>query len=214
MVALEIRLEVRLVRRADPGDEGHLRPHRTQPDRLVGARAAGSRADRGAPVRAAHQRPLRHHDDVGHHIADDEDRTALAHARPAFAAFGLVSSLLSATAICAATRALFSTSAMLATRLLPSVNSKMRLSRNGVSVLARHALRVPPRRSPRRCAPRSSPASSASLLGDRVGDQHAAQAQFELQCDDPRRAPWRHRPGGRPCSRCRAPRRPGTRRCR
>ena len=56
-----------------------------------------------------------YHDDVGNDVADNED-AALAHCRP----------LPSATAISAATRALFSTSAILETRLLPPVSSKMR----------------------------------------------------------------------------------------
>ena len=141
-------------------------PMRAEPDGLVGARAAGTAADRGAAVGAADQRALGEDDDVGHHVADDDDVTG--HLSAA-----------SAVAMSAATAALCSTSAMLATSDLPPVSSKMRLRRNGVSAL---------RETPSRSAPamasamRSSiaAASSAALFGDRVGDEDAAKTLAEL----------------------------------
>src|SRR5579862_681435 len=109
----------------DACDEFDLGAEPGKPHRLVGARAARTRADRCTPVRAAHQRTLGQDHDVRHHVADDED---LARAHPRLRA-------ARASAIAVATRTLFSTSAILETRLLPPVSSMMRLRRYGVSAL-------------------------------------------------------------------------------
>src|SRR5690606_13591870 len=111
--ALEIGFEMRLVPRSDTRDETDARPHGTQPHRLVRARSAGPRIDLRPPVGPPHQRPLGNDDDIGHHVPDDEDtlppRRHRTTATPDMAA-----------AMRAATIALFSTSAILATRLRPS----------------------------------------------------------------------------------------------
>ena len=57
----------------DAGDEVDLHAERGEPCRLIGRRPAGLKRDRRAPVRAARERSLGAHDDVRHHIADDED---------------------------------------------------------------------------------------------------------------------------------------------
>ena len=57
---------------ADAGDEIDLDAERGEPRRLVGRRAAGLEPDRRPPVGAARERPLGPDDDVGHHVADDE----------------------------------------------------------------------------------------------------------------------------------------------
>jgi hypothetical protein len=44
--------------------------------RLIGARAARRDADGGAAVGTGFERALRQADDVGHHVADDEDAGA------------------------------------------------------------------------------------------------------------------------------------------
>ncbi len=58
---------------ADAGDEVDADAERGEPRRLIGRRAAGLNRDRGAPVRAQRERPFRAHDDIGHHVADDEN---------------------------------------------------------------------------------------------------------------------------------------------
>ena len=61
------------VGRAHPADEVDLDAEGGEPRRLIGRRAAGLKRDRRAPVRAPRERPLGPHDDIGHHVADDED---------------------------------------------------------------------------------------------------------------------------------------------
>ena len=70
---LEARRLALDVGRADAGDEIDADPKRGEPRRLVGRRTAGLKRDRRPPVGAARQRPFRTDDDVGHHVADDED---------------------------------------------------------------------------------------------------------------------------------------------
>src|SRR5690606_23920959 len=104
----------------------------------------------GAAVASFDDRTFGNDDDIGHHIPDDKN--APAHARRTD---GLgVARAAMATAIWAATMALFSTSAMLETSDLPSVSSKMRLSRNGVSAL---------RETPSCSAPRMASVMRASI---------------------------------------------------
>ena len=43
-----------------------------EPSGLIGGRAAGLNRNRRASIRAAHDRPFRLHNDVRHHVADDE----------------------------------------------------------------------------------------------------------------------------------------------
>src|SRR5690606_12351899 len=65
--------------RAHPRREQHVGPGRAEPHGLVGARSAGPVADLRPPVRTGHDGALGPHDDIGHHIADDERPSA--HAR-------------------------------------------------------------------------------------------------------------------------------------
>ena len=75
-------LDVRLSRRAPRSRRSRRRRRAMPPDWLP---TAGPNRDRGAPVRAARERPFRPHDDVGHHVADGrkESREAITAARPA-----------------------------------------------------------------------------------------------------------------------------------
>ena len=61
------------VGRAHPADEVDRDAEGGEPRRLIGRRAAGLERDRRAPVRAPRERPLRPYDDIGHHVANDED---------------------------------------------------------------------------------------------------------------------------------------------
>ena len=125
--ALEPRCFAPLVGGADAGDEIDRGAEMGEPCRLIGRRSARPIDDRGAPVGAARDRPFGLDDRVDHQVADDENarrggrRPALGHRR------------VSSTATCAARIALFSTSAILASRLRPPVSSTMRPSRNGVT---------------------------------------------------------------------------------
>ena len=57
---------------ADARDEIDARAVAGEPRGLIGGRAAGLNRNRRAPVRAARDRPFRPHNDVRHHVADDE----------------------------------------------------------------------------------------------------------------------------------------------
>ena len=66
---------------ADAGDEIDARAAPGEPRRLIGCRAAGLNRNRSAPVRAANDRPFRPHNEIRHHVADDEGaRSAQNHA--------------------------------------------------------------------------------------------------------------------------------------
>ena len=64
---------MRDVRRPDAPREPRLDSRDRQPGGLVRARAAGKHADRGARIGADRDRPLRPDDDIGHHVADDQN---------------------------------------------------------------------------------------------------------------------------------------------
>ena len=174
--ALEPRGFAAAVGGADAGDEIDRGAEMGEPRRLIGRRSAGPVDDRGAPVGAARERPLGLDDRVDHQVADDENarrggrRPAFGHRR------------VSSTATCAATIALFSTSAMLASRLRPPVSSTMRPSRNGVTSFLAIPLAFA---SATASAMRASIACGVDrlVLGDRVGDQQPAGADFALQPD-------------------------------
>ena len=61
------------VGRPDPADEVDGDAEGREPRRLVGRRAARRKTNCRPPVGAAGERPLGPHDDVGHHVADQED---------------------------------------------------------------------------------------------------------------------------------------------
>ena len=58
---------------ADASDEVDRRAERGEPRRLIRRRPARPERDPGPPVRSLRQRSLGTHDDVGHHVADDQD---------------------------------------------------------------------------------------------------------------------------------------------
>ncbi len=204
MEAAQMRLEMRLVLGADPRHEADRRAHGAQPYGLVGARATRPLRDRGAPVRAAHQRSFGDDDDVGHHVADDDDPAGCAH----------LSSLLSATAISAATRALFSTSAILADEALALGELEDALQAGTASGPCGRPLRVgildrflDTRRD-------HLGRQRAGSRGSGGAHEHAAQPERELQRNQLGRVLAGLDSGGRPCRPIGASRSPGNRRCR
>ena len=64
---------------ADAPDEIDTRAAPGEPRRLVGGRAARLNRNRRASIRAAHDRPFRPHNDIRHHVADDEDARRPGH---------------------------------------------------------------------------------------------------------------------------------------
>jgi hypothetical protein len=54
-------------------DSGAANDESGQPRRLIGRRSARLNRDGRAPVRAARERSFGTNDDIGHHVADDED---------------------------------------------------------------------------------------------------------------------------------------------
>ena len=169
---------------ADAGDEIDRGAEMGEPDRLIRRRAAGPLDDRRAPVRAARERALGLARSCRSSRRRRRERAAR---RPPVRPLG--HRRVSSTATCAATIALFSTSAMLASRLRPLGQFDDAAEQEGRHFLLGDSLGL--------------------RFGDRLGDARSRSPGRRAPC--PRGSDWRSagrrgrsRAAAAPCGRGRA----------